>query len=701
MGPSIEERDANAELVSPQLSEIKTQDVVEVSPTTDGSDANSATEITHVPLYMKLLSVLMVSAIGFGAHWSSGVTGAMKKTLKRELHIDNTKFALLEASEDFMVTVLIMFSGLATDRVGGAGAMLWGNALFTVGSILIAAAATVRSFKFMIFGRVVAALGDIATQVAQYKVFSSWFAPNHGFASTLGLELGIGKIGSFVGKSTANIIAKKTGDFSWVFWTSVFMNLFTNVATLIFWFFTRYANKLYTGHADPATGERLTEKNKKFEVKKALQLPWPFWCTLLFSLFQTSCALVFSQNSTELAEQRFNISSVTAGWYSALSQYAGFFLVPCIGAFVDLFGNRLTLLSICGSGMLLAMVLVTWAPTRPGTGAAFGIYAIASTFGPTVIIDSIRTAMWHQEVFGSAYAAKIQMNNSMNIIVRIVTGAIQDRDDNSYDRVVIVYVILAAASVAVAGGLLVTGWFKVDLGRLQWTKKQRLRRGDVINAQRERFEEERGERNRRVSLGCFGALSALVAGSWAAYIWGACTGNNGHQQLRDGLHVTTGAFPARPPAPAPAQSPFVRRDPGAFWRQDVCRLFLHPRLANVALSQPAPLIYPCCARLRWPSRCPASRLRACSETNDVSSMHPSSSLSRLPDGSIANVPSSLSPHLELAPNNGFSTVPHDQHSLPSYHSVLQQAHLPVPHSTARERPPDIPLVWRQVSAKEI
>lgn len=60
----------------------------------------------------------------------------------------------------------------------------------------------------MVGGRVILALGDIATKVAQYKIFSSWFPPNNGFASTLALELGIGKIGGFVGKSSANIIAK-------------------------------------------------------------------------------------------------------------------------------------------------------------------------------------------------------------------------------------------------------------------------------------------------------------------------------------------------------------------------------------------------------------------------------------------------------------------------------------------------------------
>jgi MFS family permease len=86
--------------------------------------------------------------------------------------------------------------------------IVYGNAVYTIGSILVAAATTVRSFNFMIGGRIILALGDIATQIAQYKMFSSWFPPSNGFASTLGFELAIGKIGGFVGKSTANIIAK-------------------------------------------------------------------------------------------------------------------------------------------------------------------------------------------------------------------------------------------------------------------------------------------------------------------------------------------------------------------------------------------------------------------------------------------------------------------------------------------------------------
>ncbi|RAQ98996.1 mfs transporter [Stemphylium lycopersici] len=467
------------------------------------SSEASTNEDHQIPMKMKLFAVLL------------------------ELHINNAQYAVLEASEDFMKTALILISGLVTDRIGGANAMLWGNSIYSVGAIFIAAATTVRSYKFMIFGVVVQAFGDIATQVAQYKIFSSWFAPSNGFASTLGFELGIGKIGSFVGKATANVIAKNTGDFSWVYWTAVFMNIFTNVMTLVYWFFARWCSKVYSGTADPATGEKLTESNKKFELGKTLRLPWPFWGVVAFSLFQTSTAIVYSQNATELAEQRFNIDAVTAGWYSAMSQYLGFFLVPLIGVFVDLLGNRLSLMLFCGLGMLISMCLAAWGPTIGGTAASFGIYGVASMFGPTVIIDAIRTSMWYQEVFGSGYAVKIAVNNSMNIIIRIVTGVIQDRDNNSYDNVVIVYVILAAGSVVVASVLVACGFFNPDLGHLQWTRKQRIAKGKVINERKAEFSQgSRGENNKKISMTLFITLLFLIAGAWVAYFWGVATGNN-------------------------------------------------------------------------------------------------------------------------------------------------------------------------------
>ncbi|CAK7237154.1 hypothetical protein SCUCBS95973_009866 [Sporothrix curviconia] len=507
--------------------------VFAVNDASDNASLHSAGGRTKkVTLTHKLVSVILVSLIGFGSHWSSGVTGAMKTALKAGMGINNTQYALLDATNDFIKSVLIIVTGIYTDRLGGASTLVWGNLLFTAGSILVAAATTTRNFKFMLGATVIQSLGDVATQVAQYKVFSSWFAPSDGFASTLGFELGLGKIGSFIGQISANIIAKNMGDFSWTFWMSVVMNAFTNLVTVAFYLFTRWCNRHYSsgGKADPATGEVLTESNRKVEWKQFARLPWPFWTIIMFTGFQTTTASVFGTNATELAEQRFHVSSIKAGFYSGLTQYMGFFLVPLLGIFIDVLGQRLSVMMVCGTGMFLSMSLIMWAGTMSGTAAGFGFYAFAVSLGPTVIIDAIRTSMWYQDVFGSAYAVKICLNNVMSIIMRIVTGVIQDHDNDTYNHVIIVYVILAAGSLLVGICLVIGGtrWVSpVELGRLQWSRKKRFAQGEQINAARKAFETgERAVWNKRLSKFSLAALFALTLGGWACYFWGVATGHN-------------------------------------------------------------------------------------------------------------------------------------------------------------------------------
>jgi hypothetical protein len=112
----------------------------------------------------------------------------------------------------------------------------------------------------------------------------------------------------------------------------------------------------------------------------------------------------------------------------------------------------------------------------------------------------------------------------MNIIVRIVTGVIQDRDDNSYDRVVIVYVFLASGAVLVSIGLVVASYLSLDVAKLQWTKKQRMAKGDLINQRKEEVERRGGF----VKGGYlpFVVLAFLTMGGWSAYFWGVATNNN-------------------------------------------------------------------------------------------------------------------------------------------------------------------------------
>jgi hypothetical protein len=110
--------------------------------------------------------------------------------------------------------------------------------------------------------------------------------------------------------------------------------------------------------------------------------------------------------------------------------------------------------------------------------------------------------------------------------MRIITGVIQDADNNSYDRVTIVYVFLAAASTAVSLTMLLGCFWATELRILQFTRKQRIRFGDLLNERKAKFQGPAGETSRVISKACFWALLVYVLGSWAAWIWGAVTGNN-------------------------------------------------------------------------------------------------------------------------------------------------------------------------------
>lgn len=222
---------------------------------------------------------------------------------------------------------------------------------------------------------------------------------------------------------------------------------------------------------------------------------------------------------------------------------------------------------ICGVGTFLSMALVQWAGAVSGTAAAFGIFAIVSSYSPTVIIDGIRTSLLHQTDFGTAYALKIIMNNSyvffprifrfkhtrrppklttfrINIIVRLLAGALQDADHNAYDRVVVLYLVLAGGSLAVALALAALSLLPraVDLAMLQWSRRRRARDAETVAARRARFFYAKdadggngngvdeadavaaGRRNRLRSRVALALLGLLLLGGWAAYIWGAVTG---------------------------------------------------------------------------------------------------------------------------------------------------------------------------------
>lgn len=114
----------------------------------------------------------------------------------------------------------------------------------------------------------------------------------------------------------------------------------------------------------------------------------------------------------------------------------------------------------------------------------------------------------------------------MSVIIRILTGVIQDADGNAYTRVVRVYAFFGCASLAISLFILALSFYSPDLGRLQWSRKKRLTQGVFIQERLQRFETVMKQRNKKISVVCFGFTMALMLGGWSAYFWGVATGNN-------------------------------------------------------------------------------------------------------------------------------------------------------------------------------
>jgi hypothetical protein len=86
MRPSVEQArvlPATSDVEQFASSKKTAEEVVVASIDTSKDEQSDGDRTSVVPLKMKIIAILLVTATGFGSHWSSGVTGAMKSTLKK------------------------------------------------------------------------------------------------------------------------------------------------------------------------------------------------------------------------------------------------------------------------------------------------------------------------------------------------------------------------------------------------------------------------------------------------------------------------------------------------------------------------------------------------------------------------------------------------------------------------------------------
>ncbi|KAK7059925.1 MFS general substrate transporter [Favolaschia claudopus] len=436
------------------LSSVEEAVVAPSLPTT----TTTTTHGNKLPLGWKLAIIVLTCLCTFGNHWSNGLIVSQKTTIIKTLKINNSEFATLVAVTNLVNTFLCVALGFGIDKWGGPLLSIYLSLFHLAGSAIEAGSVTghLSSYPVLVLGKVVAAVGDGSLDNAQHRIFSTYFAPGKGFASSIGIIWSMANLGQYTGQTTANIITQNLGSFSWSLWISAVLSLFSSICAISVFFLDRYLRRTYN-ITDQTSGQRHVRASRAgvFNLDSLRYMPATFWIIVLFAIFENAGVQSFVSISTQFAQQRLKKGAVVGGWVASMYLLLPIGLTPFIGIFIDLFGNRITLLFASGVTFLISMLLLKLSHTVPTFVAAYVMYALSQSITPAPQVEIIRSVLPDPQYFATAFAIKKSVVQASIVIITTAAGKLQDLSPtDSLDPAVTLWLCYAAASVAVSGALL-------------------------------------------------------------------------------------------------------------------------------------------------------------------------------------------------------------------------------------------------------
>jgi MFS family permease len=205
-----------------------------------------------------------------GGHYAAHTLGTLKVKVKEGLGITNAEYGVLQSSVAIAKTFLPALGGILVDKFGtGLGSTL-ATSLIALGNILVAISTNLRSFKLMILGRVMYGLGSGSITIVQGTILSHWFR-GRGLAITLGMEIAVSRLASFLSMATAMPIAEYTGFYGWAFWFAAFLCLCSTIVNVVYIMLLRYL-RVEMGYERQEIARR-----KAFHPSVVLRFPIVYW----------------------------------------------------------------------------------------------------------------------------------------------------------------------------------------------------------------------------------------------------------------------------------------------------------------------------------------------------------------------------------------------------------------------------------------
>ncbi|KAJ1928229.1 hypothetical protein IWQ60_002259 [Tieghemiomyces parasiticus] len=455
-----------------------------------------------------LLAILLMSA---GEHYISNSLSSLKSTLKKELDITNTQYGILSGAISLVNTILPFLVGVIMDMFGpGWGAFASCTAV-ALGNFITILGTYTGKFSLLVVGRVCFGLGSSTIVTAQETMLSHWFRGKGLALSIGVQIMVSKVFGWLASATVVEVAERTGfyGNAFWVGeGLALFSLLMVVVYGLMMYKLRRStaaatmaaaqgsieetgsvkkvggggmqaphlstANGGLTAHSNPLTSSKvdtttstlnpggtspviglsstpaaaapLTGKKRISwrQLYYIIYFPDIYWYLPSTELLMGAVWTPFLGIAAEYVQKRWHEKTAVAAWKSSISLAVPIVGSPLMGLLIDRFGARGPLVITSSVFLLIAILLLGWTYVPPEVGLT--LFSCSLTFGPVALISAVPLYLPLNMVGTGIGLIKCGLNFGI-IIVDVLIGRLQDLDDDSYDRVMVMMLVLAVMSV--------------------------------------------------------------------------------------------------------------------------------------------------------------------------------------------------------------------------------------------------------------
>ncbi|RKP13951.1 major facilitator superfamily domain-containing protein, partial [Piptocephalis cylindrospora] len=357
----------------------------------------------------------------------------LKAIVKEDLGISNAQYGVLQSSVSVVNTILPILGGLFVDIFGTSLGSILATVFIAGGNILVALSVSVRSFPIMIFGRVLYGLGSGSIVIVQGTILTHWFKGG-GLSWAMGLQIAVSRLASYLSMATVVPIMRWTGWYGYAFWFSAGICVLSCLITVIYTILMRMVRR---GVAE--RDRAILSKKKSFHPSQILSFPPSYWWVLAFSFTVAASWTTFLHINSELIKLKYGGTDEGSARIASIAQVLPIFIAPFMGWWHERYGRRSLILGIAAVSFIISMAFLLFTHVPPAIPML--IFSLSLTIGPVALTSGIPLLL-RRLVVGTGLGLNKSVQNVAVTVFEIINGLLQDRSGGSYDRVLIMYLVI-------------------------------------------------------------------------------------------------------------------------------------------------------------------------------------------------------------------------------------------------------------------